>query len=626
MRTKRTTLRSLRAVLMLALVAGSLAAYSAPASADDFAPTMTRLERTSPAQLGSNGEVTISYDASDEGAAGLEWAMFSYRSPTGMEIRVDGYMARAASGTFTATGRIGIWAASGTYILEKIDLRDRESNMTIYERATSPELNFAAADFIVDNPLQDTTVPTLKSARLFRDDVAQGTPVVILYEASDDLSGVDSVAFTGWTPGGYQYGVESLPKLGAVGPAAWVVPIESASGRYESFGIQVRDRAGNFIWYDIDDGTFGYPPKATVPDHPAPDIAALSFDVHGTVGDRVSPRLDSLSALTGPNRRLGEIVGLNFEAHDQGTGIEQVAGQWIDGKGHYMDVSKTCDSLTSGYASTEIEDYRTVGSDWQLMNFSFSDYLGNQTSYNRNGVMYYDDGADHHLQGTHSFDMSVGDFHIEEGDARPSDFINTTKKWCPKVAKVSLELDDTITSLGETVTSFGDVILAGTPIPEPIVAIHEYVDEVPRLIGVVQGGDAGDYVNDFVAEAKGQLQATFLGTDGLLGSRMSQSPLVDLVVGAKVTASLDPATIRLGDASSIAGSVSPAGGGGKVWLQRRYAWGWKDVRSTSVATDGSFDFSLRPTRARTYRYRILRPGTDTLVAAKSRVVTLTVKR
>lgn len=626
MRTSgNTPALGVRAFLLLALVAGSLAAAAPRAAADDFSPTISRLERVSPAHLGSNGTVTISFDASDEGAAGLGWAMFSYRTPLGAELRVDGYMNRSAGGTFTATSTIGVWAASGTYTLEKLDLRDFEGNTTIYERATSPELNFASADFTVDNPLQDTTVPTLSTAHLFQGDVLQGTPVVILYDAGDDLSGVEKVVFTGWNPGGHQYWVESLPQLGAVGPAAWVVPIEAASGRYENFGIMVTDRAGNYIHYSIYNGTTRYPPSATIPDHQEPDIGSLSFDVHGTVGDRVSPRMSSLSALTTGDRRLGEIVGVNFTASDQGTGIEQIAGQWIDGKGHYMDFSKTCGDLTTGYASTTIEDYRTVPSDWQMINITFADYLGNQTTYNRDGSMYYDDGGSERIAGTHSFDLSIGDFHLAEGEARPSEFTDTTDKWCPRVANVSLNLDDPTITLGETVTSFGKVILQDTPIPDPIVAIHEYVDDVPELIGVVQGGDGGGYANDFIAENKGHLQATFLGSDGVLGSRMTTSELVPILVAPSLTARLSDPRIGLGETTILSGEIEPVDGSGSVVLQRKYPWGWRQMRTGQLASDGSFSFTLKPSRARTYRYRILKPGNETLASARSRVLTLVVE-
>jgi hypothetical protein len=626
MRSVRNGSRSRCAAVIVALVAGSLAAATAPAFADDFSPTVSSFVRSSGDVLGSDGAVSLSFEASDEGPAGLIWVMFTYRTPLGAELRVDSeYLQRAPGGTFIATRKIGQWAASGRYVLDNVEVLDLESNRTKYERETATQFGWAQADFTVDNPNQDTTVPTLAGARLFQESVAQGTPVVVLYEAQDDLSGVERVVFYGWNPGGHQYWVESLPQLGAVGPAAWVVPLEAASGRYESIGLQVHDRAGNFIEYSIYNGTLPYPPQATVPAHPDPDLASLSFDVFGTTGDRVSPRMSSLSALTEGPRRLGEIAGVRFDASDQGTGIEQIAGQWIDGKGHYMDFSKVCDDRTIGYASTTIEDYRTLGSDWQMVNITFGDYLGNQTTYNRNGSMYYDDGESDRIAGTHSFDLSVGDFHLEEGAARPSDLSDTTKRWCPKVANVTLELDDPTIALGDIVSAFGDVKLGGTPIPDPVLAIHEYVDGVPQLIDVVQGGDAGDYVDDFVAETKGQLQATFLGKDGLLGSQRSQSPLVDLIVGTSVAASLDPATIPLGAKASISGHVSPAGDGGRVWLQRRYPWGWKDVRSNSVGTDGSFTFSLQPSRARTYRYRILRPGSDTLVAAKSRVLSLKVE-
>ena len=614
-----------RFVLVLALALGAIPALAGGAAADDFAPTITSFGRTSVSPIGGNELVTITFDAYDDGPAGLGYAMFTFATPLGGQFRVDSeWMSRAASGTFVATKSIGPWGASGTYTLAKVEIHDREGNMTTYERATAPQFDFAAADFEVDNPNEDTEAPTIRSASLFQTTVLQGTPVVVLYDAQDNLSGVKSVTFSGWSPTGGNYWIESLPELAAVGPAAWIVPLEAASGDYESFVILVRDRAGNELLYRPE-ARYTYPPEASIPEHNSPDIASLNFTVVGRTGDRVSPTMTELSMLTSADRRLGEDVALHFTASDQGVGIEQIAAQWVDNKGHAIDAARYCGERNNGHIATEIEDFRTVGSDWQLRVISFADYLGNQTSYMRDGRVLYQNGDPG--PPTHSFDMSLGDFHIGEGSARSNEYENTSFLRCPKIGTVVLGVDDPSTLVGETVTAIGDVLLGEIPIEDPIVAIHEYIDGVAALIGVVQGDAAGHFEDTFVAEAMGTLQATFLGTDGPMGLDQLKSNLVELVVASRVNASLSDITIRLGDRATITGFVEPAeGGSGSVVLQRRFPGGWRERGSKQVDSEGAFRFTIRPQKIRTYRYRILRPGWDSIAPAKSRVLTLTVER
>ena len=289
----RTSRRSKVAVLA-ALVVASVPLAAGPALADDFDPEIKSFSRTSEGLLAGHQVVTVEFTATDEGPAGLAYAHFTFTDPLGGFIRVDsGWMNRAAEGTFTATKVMSPWAASGEYRLVKAEVLDREWNTTTYERDAATGFDFAAADFTVDNPLEDTTVPTLKSARLFQGRVRQGTPVVVLYDAADDLSGVKEVAFLGWSPTEGQYNVQSLPELGGVGPAAWLVPLAAASGTYDSFGIMVMDRAGNSIWYQEGEPTRPYPPRAELPAHDEPDPGSLDFTVVGETGDRLSPSMTS---------------------------------------------------------------------------------------------------------------------------------------------------------------------------------------------------------------------------------------------------------------------------------------------------------------------------------------------
>lgn len=611
--------------VIAALVAVILPLLAPIARADDFPPQLLSFTRTSPDLLLGNQPVTIEFAARDDGGAGLTYAMFTFASPLDGSLRVDSaWMDRATEGTFRAVEILTPWAASGTYRLVKVEIDDREGNRTIYERDTSTGFDFAAADFTVDNPLEDTTAPVITSASLFQSTVLQGTPVVILYGASDNLSGVKEVVFSGWSPDRGQYWVTSLPELGAVGPAAWVVPIASPSGLYENTLIQVHDRAGNYTTYQVGYRASVYPPKAALPQHDYPDPASLSFNVEGSTGDRVSPEITSMAPITPNVRHLADIVAIDYSAFDSGTGVAQIAAQWTDGKGHVIDANKTCGDLTHGPMSTRIEDYRTVGSDWTLQSVAVSDYLYNQTDYFRDGRVAYQGGDAGPL--THDFDFSAFDFRIEDGPPSESDIPDTTAQYCPLNSVISLELDDPLAEFGQLVTIGGQVDVGDNPVDQPLVAIHEYIEGQADLVGVVVGDALGQYHETLVAHEISALTATFLGSDlPKTRSGISVSKRVALRVAAALDIDLSRHRIRRGRSTTLIGKILPSSRD-RVALQRKTSAGWQVLARTSPDADGTLSFSVTGKNVGSFRYRVTRPALDNLANSRSEIVTLRVVR
>jgi hypothetical protein len=608
--------------LAVALAIALVPLVSAPALADDFAPEITSFERLSLDVLGSEQLVKISFTARDEGPAGLAYAMFTYRTPLGAEIRVDSpWMGRQSEGTFVAVQPLGLWAASGEYVLQKVEVLDREWNRTVYERGSVTRFDFGGADFKVRNPLEDTVTPTLESIRLFQHDVAQGTPVVALYGARDNLSGVSEVVVMGFGPTGQNFHVRSLPQLGAAGPATWLVPLGAATGVYGVTGVHVSDRAGNTVHYDID-RTGHYPPNASVPDHEAPDITTLDFRVLGGTEDTTPPLMATFSSLTPQARRLGERVAFDFKALEQGSGVQMVSAEWSDPLGHTLYAHKTCGDRTEGPLSTTIEDYRTIGSRWTLDYISFVDYLGNQTSYRRDGTVMYQGGDSG--PPTHAFDLSQADFVIERGEARPSDIPDSTALYCPPVGTVGLHIPDQDVLFGEAVTIGGLVRGAQGAIPEPLVAVHQFVGGEPLLTDVVEGNADGTYTSVFTPKASGAIGATFLGAAGPSGADVSTSPRVKVVVRPRIEAALADVSIVRGSTTKLAGSVTPALNG-TVTLQRKTRGGWERLRTTALSSGGTFSFPVGPSRVGTHTFRVVRAGGKRLAAGSSPSLSLTVR-
>lgn len=613
-----------RTVVVVALLAAAFPLLAQTALADDFAPEITSFERTSDNLLGGHQLLTIDFTARDQGPAGLSYALFEFETPLGGNVRADSpHMGRASSGSFTATKLLSPWAASGKYTLEQIDVFDLEGNQTTYERGGSHGLDLSAADFSVDNPAEDVTTPTLTSARLFQSEVPQGTPAVVLYTAEDDLSGVEEVHILGWTPTGAQYTLRSLPGLGAAGPATWLVPLAAASGRHDTHAVLVVDRAGNMTLYDVEHGIEPRPPKATVPAHDYPDLSTLSFTVRGSTGDRVAPQMTQFSPVTPDRRRLGDVVAVDYTTVDAGSGVAWVMAEWKDGRGHSLWARKTCGDLGRGPLSVRIEDYRSTGTDWELQYVSFADYLGNQATYRRDGTVAYqntDAGPP-----VHAFDISQGDFHLEEGPPSGGDPPDTSGVYCPRIADVSLTLDDTDVTYGDVVTTIGSVEGPNAGVARPIVAIHQYLRKGPRLVGVVEGDRDGGYEDSFTAEENADLTATFLGLDGPAGADPGTSRRIGLTVRPRVSGSLADDSIGRGDATRLTGSVVPAGAAEEVLLQRKSGRRWRTVHRTPVR-DGDFSFVLRPSTSGTFRYRAVVPSGPRLAAGRSAVRVLTVAR
>ena len=320
-------------------------------------------------------------------------------------------------------------------------------------------------------------------------------------------------------------------------------------------------------------------------------------------------------------RHIGDVVGLDYSAFDPGTGIEQVSAQWTGADGRVIDASKTCGDLTKGPVSVQIEDYRSVDSEWQLKWITFSDYLWNHTTYLRDGRILYsnaDPGPE-----THSYDLSQGDFRIEPGPPGDQQIPNSSASYCYRNGNVSLDLDDVDVLYGEVVTTAGTVLGGGGAVDQPVVAVHQYLASGPRLVGVVEGNARGRFEESFVARQNGEVTATFFGVAGPNGAEAATSPRVSYKVRSRVDAFLDDDRIRSGAETLMRGLVAPDAGR-RVLLQLRGDDGWRTVQETALGASSEFTFSLRPRSTGTFAYRVVKPASKKLAAGRSPVRTLEV--
>jgi hypothetical protein len=75
-----------------------------------------------------------------------------------------------------------------------------------------------------------------------------------------------------------------------------------------------------------------------------------------------------------------------------------------------------------------------------------------------------------------------------------------------------------------------------------------------------------------------------------------------------ISATLSPASIRLGQAIAFSGYVAPAHYGKPVYLQQYSNRVWKSIASVKLSSSGKYAFGIRPAAKGSYAYRAWFPG------------------
>jgi hypothetical protein len=79
---------------------------------------------------------------------------------------------------------------------------------------------------------------------------------------------------------------------------------------------------------------------------------------------------------------------------------------------------------------------------------------------------------------------------------------------------------------------------------------------------------------------------------------------VRVTVAAYVTSAISRTSVPLGGSATVSGKVAPAHSGKRVYLQRLYSTGWKNVTYKTLGTTGAASFTVRPAARGTYTYRL----------------------
>jgi murein DD-endopeptidase MepM/ murein hydrolase activator NlpD len=88
-------------------------------------------------------------------------------------------------------------------------------------------------------------------------------------------------------------------------------------------------------------------------------------------------------------------------------------------------------------------------------------------------------------------------------------------------------------------------------------------------------------------------------------------------VAGQLSISATAATARVGTTSRVAGTLSPARPGERVYLQRYAGGTWGNVTSTLLSGSSGYAFSVKPATTGRFRYRVRKPATTGLLAVTS---------
>lgn len=615
-------MRALRrlCVALLLTCTGVLVAPSA-AQADGQAPQLDSFAMATPATVGGGATVAMDYAAHDDGWVGV--ASFHWH-PVGDDTRglVASYHANSGKPSGRASMTLSSWQMSGRYELRSVELTDGANNHTRYGRdgsvttypsgAAAPPsatFDFAAADFTVENPNQDTTGPLLSSARLLSSTVVAGEPVVVLYTASDDRSGIERVHVDYTTPTGASIGVGVYGVLAGVGPASWASALSAPAGSYVAQNVALTDRAGRHTLYRRDgvvqqDGAGDSPPVPL-------DVASLDVDVVSPVEDRAVPTLTGLTRSSDAVIHPGDRIALRYAAADAGTGVALLEAQYRDPVGHEWLVQKRCGSLNSGTATRDVPLREELGA-WTLQSVRLVDRMGNQATYLRDGTVRKW-GPDADGPTTHHLDLAAADFELAAGsptyETGPATR-DTYGEYCPSTPHVSLAGPTTAVPGSSTITVAGTVTRDGKVVPAPVVAVYADPDRAPRLLAVVRGGSTGRYAATTRLTRDTSFRAHFLGAYRSLPADPRASTAVTARVGIKQSAavSVSATSVRLTRSVVVRGRVAPGRSNVLVRLQVPQGTGWRTVRSARTTSTGMVAWTMTPVVRGTQQYRVYVPA------------------
>jgi hypothetical protein len=461
--------------------------------------------------------LSVPFTASDQGGSGVASVTAIFTNPRASDHIQTWILPRwsdngvsASSVSSTLTVELGPWVASGTWTLARVDIADEQNNQrsyspsgitTIPDDGTSPPNDIDwTQSMTVDNPNEDVTKPHLTSLHVFEPAIAAGEPMVALYTATDENSGVDGVWFEYTSPRGTSLeAYNNNPVTAGVGPAVWLAPLSAYGGDYTLNDIYVQDRAGNVRRYGLNGDA------DSVNDV---DLRDGDFSVIPVAEDATMPTLDSFTLRSSTSLHPGDQVALDYTAHDDATNVVHVEAWWVDSEDHQSTEGVHCDiGAGSGTITMTLPSFAAAGT-WQLLHIEVVDGQNNIADYQRDGSIVKQP-TDATGPDQHSFDLSTGDFTVSPGT--PTGQTVPSSGGCSSSPDLTLGSTTPDAVAGSDVTLSGAVRHADMPVGAPVLATYSKDSRGVHLLGVTRGSDDGTFAQTVHPRETMHYWASFFG-------------------------------------------------------------------------------------------------------------------
>lgn len=192
-------------------------------------------------------------------------------------------------------------------------------------------------------------------------------------------------------------------------------------------------------------------------------------------------------------------------------------------------------------------------------------------------------------------------------------------------SRLSRSVSASRVTFGTTVTVTGRLVESATG--------DDLANRSVRLLVRPKGATSWTRVATLTTSSTGRVRAShtpqrnveyMLRFDGRTPHLGANGAVAVVDVRPRVTAVLDRTSVPLGSRAVLSGSVSPPHGGQRVVLQRNEGGTWRDLRSTTLTSAGTYRFSLEPDRRGDHRYRVRKVADSDHVATASPARTLSV--
>ncbi|SCN26521.1 MG2 domain protein [Clostridium sp. N3C] len=330
--------------------------------------------------------VTITVNTSDD-ASGVNWCYVELLKPNG-EIEYF-YGSEVSDGVFEIQYTVDQYDDNGTYQIDYISIWDKVGRLNYYYNSVLypyqySSMDFSSANFTVEGATADHNGPELISVSIDKTSINPFEVATLTIEATDDVSGIESIWAKYRTPDG-EYKEVGFTHVGNNIYKGYVsVGFYSPMTTYELVEITLTDNVYNFRWYTAEDTSHGI------------DLSKCNFEVYGTIVDNNDPVLLQVFAMI-RNATIGDTLSFDILCMDLESGIHTPTKMEYYNNTYITFVSKTGKRVTTPITNNKgifnslfnVGKYTEDGI-WKVYEISLADNAGNVLKVGNKDILYND--------------------------------------------------------------------------------------------------------------------------------------------------------------------------------------------------------------------------------------------